>query len=373
MLAMTTAHVIDLDALLAPISEDAPAGTDPRDNASANSAYQTIKRERASARAAERKSVHDGDAQEANQHWQQVLDLAPSILKEEGKDLEIASWYTEALVRKHGFVGLRDAFALLRGLIENFWEQLYPMPDEDGMETRVAPLSGLNGEGAEGVLMAPIRKVSITEGQPPGPFSYWQYQQVLDIQKLPDEDARQSKETALGFSLGDIEKAVLESSDEFFISQRDCLDQSLEHFRACSEQLDQHCGPQDAPPVRNIIEVLEDCRGAISHLGRDKYAQHESIEETQAPEAESQNDEQPVATSAARNKQGMNREEAFRQLREISEFFRRTEPHSPVSYVLQKAVKWGNMRLDELIAELIPDSSSRAHYSELTGVEVEED
>src|SRR5690606_35970383 len=67
------------------------------------------------------------------------------------------------------------------------------------------------------------------------------------------------------------------------------------------------------------------------------------------------------------------REAAFKQLTEIAEFFRKTEPHSPVSYVLEKAVKWGHMPLDELIIELIPEASSRTHFSQLTGVQSNED
>lgn len=369
---MASPNAIELDALLAPISDETPAGEDARTDASPQSLYQTLKRERSSARAAERKSVHDGDSHEADEHWREVLTLAPQLLKEHSKDLEVASWYTEALVRKHGFQGLRDAFALIHGLVEQYWDNLYPMPDEDGLETRVAPLSGLNGEGAEGVLIAPIRKVPITEGQPPAPFSFWQYQQALDIQKLADEDARQAKEDKLGYGIADIEKAVMESSDAFFTDQLEDLDQALEHFRTCHQLLDQHCGIDTAPPARNILDVLEECRGAINHLGRDKFAAANDIEQTEEGDVE-----EPTAAGAesqkAPRKGGMTREDAFRQLREISEFFRKTEPHSPVSYVLQKAVKWGNMRLDELIQELIPDSSSRAHYSELTGVEIEED
>ena len=40
----------------------------------------------------------------------------------------------------------------MRELAENFWDGLYPLPDEDGILTRVAPLAGLNGVEADGVL-----------------------------------------------------------------------------------------------------------------------------------------------------------------------------------------------------------------------------
>ncbi len=62
------------------------------------------------------------------------------------------------------------------------------------------------------------------------------------------------------------------------------------------------------------------------------------------------------------------REQAFKQMTEIAEYFRKTEPHSPVSYLLEKAVRWGNMPLHELMQELISDENTRTRFSELTGV-----
>jgi hypothetical protein len=37
------------------------------------------------------------------------------------------------------------------------------------------------------------------------------------------------------------------------------------------------------------------------------------------------------------------RAEALRQLRVVAEFFRRTEPHSPVAYLAERAAQWGEM------------------------------
>jgi type VI secretion system protein ImpA len=58
---------------------------------------------------------------------------------------------------------------------------------------------------------------------------------------------------------------------------------------------------------------------------------------------------------------------------EISAYFRKTEPHSPISYILERAVKWGDMPLDDLIKELIPDSSARGLYGSLTGIKTDDD
>src|SRR5690606_25382036 len=133
------------------------------------------------------------------------------------------------------------------------------------------PISGLNGEGSEGVLIAPIRKVSITEGSFPGPFSFWQYQQALDIQRAPDEESRAAKAATLGFSLDDIEAAVNESSDEYFTDLRDDIAQCIETYKHAGRLLDQLCGADDAPPTRAILNVLEECLGVVNHIAKHKF------------------------------------------------------------------------------------------------------
>ncbi len=366
---MASPEILDLESLLSPISDENPAGADIRQDASPDSAYQTIKAARNAARAAERQHISEGPCTEADAQWRKIASLAPQILTRNAKDLEVASWLAEALVRQGGFQGLRDAFKLLHGLVAQYWDNLYPMPDEDGMETRVACVAGLNGEGAEGVLIAPIRKVDITQGEEPGPFSYWHYKMVLDAEKIADEDARKNKLKKLGYTLDDVEKSVAASSETFFVDLRDDLQVCIDEYKKLGQLLDEHCGIHDAPPTRTIIEVLEECLGAVNHLGRDKFPVEAEPEQTDTDSAAADADA-PAQAAAPVAKGGPinSREAAFKQLEEIASYFRKTEPHSPISYVLEKALKWGNMSLAELIAELIPDASSRERFSELTGV-----
>ncbi|SMF29889.1 type VI secretion system protein ImpA [Alteromonadaceae bacterium Bs31] len=364
---MPSENIVNLELMLGAFTGDNPAGVDVREDPSPTSPYQNIKAARNAARAAERNSIHDGSSNEADEHWRAITTLAPEILANYSKDLEIASWYTEALLRSSGFQGLRDGFAIIHGLIEAYWENLYPMPDEDGIETRVACIAGLNGEGAEGVLVAPIRKAKITEGSSVGPFTFWEYQQALEAQKLPDEKARNAKKDKLGFDISNIETAVSESSTDYFINLRDDLNEAILLYKKTGQMLDEHCGAYDAPPTRTIIEVLDECLGAVNHLAKHKFP----VEVEEAEDgAEQPGEADSAGEQSTKRVQGpvANREDAFKQLVEIADFFRRTEPHSPVSYVLEKAVKWGNMPLTALMQELIPDSSSRNHYSELTGV-----
>lgn len=362
---------MDTEALLEPISEEHPTGIDIREDRSPSSPYQSIKDARNSARSAERHSVFDGGSSEADENWRRIYTLAPEILQQHAKDLEVAAWYTEALIRREGYAGLSKGFTAIRELIERYWDELYPFPDEDGLETRVAPLTGLNGEGAEGVLIAPIRNANITEGEDPGPYTLWQYKQALEINKLSDEAGRKSKQGKLGFTLEDIERSAAQSSEAFFVNLRDALVTSIAEYKTIRQLLDERCGSEISPPTSNIITALEDALSIVRHLGRFKLPQ-----ETAEPEGEGEGEEQ-AATGVETTQPGdapfaagppRSREAAFKQLNTIADFFRDTEPHSPISYAIDKAIRWGDMPLDKLIQELIPDASSRKLYGSLTGV-----
>mgnify|MGYP002641462561 CR=1 FL=1 len=370
---MASEEIIPLEKLLHPISDDNPVGTDIREDSSPASLFYSIKDARNAARAAERNNMFDGNNTEADDQWRKIMEIAPDILQSHAKDLEIASWYTEALVRRYGFQGLRDGFKLIQGLIQQYWDNLYPLPDEDGIETRVASLTGLNGEGAEGVLIAPIRNIDLTEGNDPGPFNYWKYQQALDIDKIIDEESKNDKAAKLGFSMEDVDRAVEESSDSFYINLKDDITESINSFRDISRMLDEYCGINDAPPSSNILGVLEDCLGTVNYIGKNKFPiesnDDENSEENSSSEAQlSDNSGSQQISGAVKNRQ-----DAFKRLTEISAFFRKTEPHSPISYILERAVKWGDMPLEDLMKELIPDSSAREVYGSLTGVKLEDD
>lgn len=80
--------------------------------------------------------------------------------------------------------------------------------------------------------------------------------------------------------------------------------------------------------------------------------------------------EESVPASAPSGPAGAptSREDAYRQLLLIADYLARTEPHSPVPYLIKRAVEWGNKPLSELLAEPInADSEARRVWS-LLGV-----
>src|SRR3954447_23145951 len=145
----------DLAVLLAPIAGDAPAGVDLRSDASPQSLYYRLRDARADARASERaaEAAESEDSLGAPpSEWRTIRDLGIEAIAGYSKDLEIAGWLTEALLRSDGMPGFTAGVELMTGLAKDFWDDLFPLPDEDGVATRVRPVAGLNGQSGEGML-----------------------------------------------------------------------------------------------------------------------------------------------------------------------------------------------------------------------------
>ena len=377
---MATEAVIDIDALTQPVSDDKPQGEDIRADYSPDSIYYQIKDARSGARTAERQRLmNQSDDPEALlsmvPEWNTVLTLAPEILSTKSKDLEVAAWYCEALLRLHGFAGLRDGFKLIQALVEKFWDDIYPLPDEDGLETRLAPLIGLNGEDGEGTLIVPIRQVPLTEGYTDLPFAAWQYEQAYEVETIQDPEKKEARLASGAVSMQAIERSVSETSPAFFIQLKGDLTECLDAFLALSSCLDEKCG-HDAPPSSNIRNTLKRVLEIFGFITKNIV-----LESVQTDEEAEMDESAPVVATGgqAPAKKGVsidsvnitNRDEAFRALMKVSEFFKSTEPHSPISYNLQQAVKWGHMSLPELLQELIPDESARTEYFRLVGIKEE--
>ena len=105
--------VINFETLLAPVSEEKPSGEYLR--------YSGIYDEISEARRAD-KDVPQGEWQTEVKvaDFRKVISLAVPALEKDTKDLQIAAWLSEALVKEHGFVGLRDSLKLMSRLSGKF-------------------------------------------------------------------------------------------------------------------------------------------------------------------------------------------------------------------------------------------------------------
>lgn len=330
--------VFDLSLLLAPITPQQAAGKDLRNDP----LYYAIKDARAAARAIERQQMQ-GTSVSAQPDWRKVYQLAIEALTTQTKDLEIAVWLTEALLREQGFAGLREGFQLIRELISHYWDEIYPLPDEDGLVTRLAPLVGLNGEEAEGTLIAPLALVPLTQGRSVGPFALWQYQQA----------AKHGQRSMVGaVSLEMIATAISETPMEFLRAQVMHLENSITEYQQLNQILAEKSGA-DAPPSSRITAQLQACLDCLKNV----------IPTSAPPMIEKVNEEKNSMPEVKTT-----REQIFQSLLQAADFFRRSEPHSPLPYLLERAVRWGKMPLPQLLQELVKDEQALGQIYRLTGM-----
>lgn len=78
-------------------------------------------------------------------NWIRVRELSEELFKST-RDLRIAMWWGRAMLNIEGFVALPAALALMRGLVDRFWDGLHPLPDPDDGDTfaRLAVISGFD-------------------------------------------------------------------------------------------------------------------------------------------------------------------------------------------------------------------------------------
>jgi type VI secretion system protein ImpA len=351
----------DLDVLLAPIAGDAVAGIDLRGDASPQSPYYRMRDFRAEARAAERAMEADEGAAAPPPQWRMISDLAIEAIANQSKDLEIAVWLTEALLRCDGLIGFTAGVRLMTGLVEAFWDDLFPLPDEEGIATRVGPVAGLNGLSGDGTLSQPLRQLPLFVRPDGAEMQLWQFMQSADLAAIVDPERRQQRIDAGVVPFETVEAEALAVGTEHFAALHEQAAKAVAAWKALGDALDTRAGV-DAPPTSRVREILEQLASTAARFGRAEGAAEvdEGTVDTAAPVTG-----QPAATGI----QALgSREEALRNLAAIADFFRRTEPLSPLSYTLQEAVRRARMSWPELLEEIVPDTSVRGQILTSLGI-----
>jgi type VI secretion system protein ImpA len=242
------------------------------------------------------------------------------------------------------------------------------------METRLAALTGLNGADGNGTLIAPILAVPLTEGQGVGPYASYHCQQANALGQVHDEAVRARRLQEGAVSLEMIQQAVAQTSRAFYAQLVEDLGQCQEEFAQLTQLLDEKCGSQ-TPPSSNIAAALDACRDALNEVAADRLPVPEEKQAAAGPDvAENGKPAGRTDSPAAGPDRGgalqaiRTREDAFRTLLSVAEYFRLTEPHSVVSYGLEQVVRWGRMSLPDLLRELIADETPREQLFRQVGI-----
>lgn len=362
---------LELDPILEPINDDSPTGEDLRADTSHSSVYYKIKSLRNEARSLERRRMRgESDVPPVETCWRALISLTIETLAQKSKDLELCAYLIEALIREHDFPGLHDGFRLTRELCERYWDNIFPLPDESGLESRVIYLAGLNGVDSEGTLIRPILMCPLTAGETVPPCSTAAYQRSQSLASLsPDEQQARIEEGALSPEM--VEVAVKETPVDFLTTQRQHIQTCLEEYGRLTSLLDEQCG-EHAPHSSAINTALQTCEETLQYVAGSSLVQIPDTEEVDDPASEPNEEaaETPseVRTSRVEAAQIKTRADALRCIELVADYFRRAEPHSPLSYAADQLVRWGSMPLPELLIETLPDPSARSHLFTLMGI-----
>ena len=357
--------VVDLDLLLQPISEESPSGQDVR--------YSGIYDEIREARRAD-VNVAQGEWQTELKvaDYQKALNLGLDTLLNKSKDLQVAAWVSEALVKQHGFVGLRDGLKLLAGLQEHFWDTMFPEIDEGDMENRANAISWVDTQVGFALRSAPYTGVA--------GYSYidWEDSKKFDVPDNIDnldtadrERMRALKEQAERERRVTSElwkKEIAQTRRVAVEAVNFTIDECWEALSELNRVIEEKYERNQAPGLTEFRKSLEEVQNQVRLLLAEKRAEEpdETFEElTESGEVgEGAVAGGPSAPAGAIQ----NRRDALKRLSDIADFFKRTEPHSPVSYLVQRAVRWGEMPLDSWLQDVIKDQSVLYQLRETLGV-----
>ncbi|CAH0300507.1 type VI secretion system protein TssA [Roseomonas sp. CECT 9278] len=367
--------VLEIDSLLAPLPNGDGAGEDLRPDYSPASLYQRIRTQRNDARAGER--AIDGGDPDANPAtvmaaWREVKKLGIECLGTKAKDFEIAAWMTEALVRLDGLRGMADGAAVIAGLCEQYWDTGFPrLDDEDGIDGRGAPIGGLSGEGADGTLMAAIRNYPLFRRGDGSECDLFMWQRSEETAALADEARKQARYKA-GMPAFDALQNEARADTATLRAAGDAARAAAAAWSAMDGAAGTRFGA-DAPSTRRVAEALAAIVDISTRIAGAPAAPEAAAEEGEAM-AEATEGAAGVAVGGVVAAGGprvlRTREDAIRGLEEIATFFRKTEPHSPLAFTLDDAVRRARMPLIDLLAEVLPDAGVRKLMLTSLGIRV---
>lgn len=358
---------IETETLTVPFP-DLPAGGNIREFGPASDLYLQIKDERAAARLSERDATNsesDGDPLRAGLNsWAALADGAVTILTEQSKDLEVAAWLAEALLRTGGVAGLADGLLGLEGLISGFWDDgLWPAAGEDGDEDRVAPLFGLFGRDGTGTLLQPLKLVPLSD-RGDTPVTLWSAELAFapPPPRTADEDAQAIADERRSAALDTVVSGIGRSSRDFLIDLRASLVRAIEALDRLMATIDRvstvgRFGSQINAPLAAALKLLDDNAGSI-FAEAVAQATSDTIDDAEVGDA------RPVTPGG----EPRTRDQALNGVLTLANYFERTEPQSPIGPALRDVVRRARLPLEALLMELLPDSSVRTLFLQRAGI-----
>lgn len=309
-----------------------------------------------------------------------VIKLTTDLLTTKTKDLQIAGWLTEAMLKKQGFAGLRGGLALCHGLIEKFWDTLYPELEDGDASSRGAPLGFVGSK-----LEIPLRLVPVVEKATYGLLDYQRSREMGYEDQAKTDDAKKKRAALVkeGRLTPEIFDRTFEETPKKFYAQ---AEKDLDGCVEILAQLKKSCDPkfgEEGPSFGPLETALTASRHLIhGFLEKKREKEPDPVEAVAtaegAPDAEGEGVAAGPGGGAVRtgvlisldgSSEPPDRIDAIRHVAEAAAFLRRREPQSPASYLMLRGLRWGELRAAVDLADPTrleaPPTELRRHLKKL--------
>jgi type VI secretion system protein ImpA len=341
----------DIERFLEPIPGDNPAGAklkyDP--------VYSKIEEARRKEDPAVVATLNLGrDAKAAD--YKQVVQLGEDALVKRTKDVQISAWLTEAWGYRERLPGVKAGLQLTKALLDKFWDNVYPEIDEGDLGDRRMPLDWL---GSSNDFISTIRSIPLTKNPK---HSWYAYQdgRAMGYEKDATDKTRALRADALKqgkITPEEFDEAVEQADKAFYKA----LTLEISEARQAVTELNDFCNDRfaDDPPSFTLLERAFDEVGNAAHVLLLKKLEKdpdpvEVVEET--PIEEGAGEEETGAGSVVSFRASSEQldlsdlgeikdpEQAALHVVAAAQFLRKKSPASPVSYLLLRALRWGEVR-----------------------------
>lgn len=275
-----------------------------------------------------------------------VIKLAGEALASRSKDLQLAAWLAEALVRRDGVAGLRAALELLVALVERYWETLHPEPEGGELELRTAPLGLVATLLPRALHLAPLTSA----GHP-----YFRYAESRDVGYEADakgDDARmrrRQQQLADGrLAPEELDSAIAATPKAFYRQLTIDLAAASRALATLESRVAELAGDA-APNFGPLHDAIAAAMRTAEALLQQKLAlDPDPLPEPEAaPAALARGDAQVPADDvpAGAPLPALGRgDDAAAHIVAAAHALRRARPQEPAAYLVLRALRWGELR-----------------------------
>jgi type VI secretion system protein ImpA len=345
----------DIEKLLSPISAERPAGESLRYDGT----YEKIRAARREDDATLPQGVWKTELRKAQ--WQVVESLCVEALETKSKDVQIAAWLTEARLNLYSFQGAASGIELMRALCETFWEELYPAIENNDLEFRLAPVSWVNEKLS---ISLKLRAITEPDGEAERAYCWSDWESASRIDNLMHRPDAPKTIPDGAITTAKFQKSVILTPTAWFRTLWRDVRRLIESCARLEEIVDAKAGAA-SPGLLRFTAVAEAIERFLDSVLQQRSEPEEDFRDI-GPSADTSPEEQAGAAMLLPVPGGIrDRADAYHLLAAAADFLARTEPHSPTPYLIRRAIAWGDMNFDELLPELVRNTTELAEIFRL--------